>query len=154
MGADMKPRDIYDLSLVKPLRSFYIAREFSTFSAVDAMNFCKCIAPPSSLRRRLAVNDSTTIGVRVVDDGNVVSVCTDAGAHGTHVAGIVGAFDKNDSNNCGVAPGVQIISLKIGDSRLGPCHSHHSRNKLILAQDPWRLELVCAELSSKHRDTM
>lgn len=42
----------------------------------------------------------------------------DTGFHGTHVAGIIGAFDENDKTKNGINPYVQIVSLKIGDSRV------------------------------------
>jgi tripeptidyl-peptidase-2 len=57
--------------------------------------------------------------VDVFDGGNRVMITCDAGAHGTHVAGIIGAHypDKPELN--GIAPGCQIIGIKIGDTRLG-----------------------------------
>jgi tripeptidyl-peptidase-2 len=79
----------------------------------------------------------------VYDDGNLVSIVTDCSPHATHVAGIAAAFhpevcfltfgflDQSYTNSNyrdvlkqepllnGVAPGAQIISCRIGDTRLG-----------------------------------
>lgn len=59
-----------DLSTLEAMRSFKVGRQFRRFSAVDHFNF----------------------SATVLDGGDVLSLCVDAGAHGTHVAGIVAAY--------------------------------------------------------------
>eukprot|EP01117_Protostelium_nocturnum_P004535 TRINITY_DN1637_c0_g1_i1.p1 TRINITY_DN1637_c0_g1~~TRINITY_DN1637_c0_g1_i1.p1 ORF type:complete len:1249 (-),score=365.62 TRINITY_DN1637_c0_g1_i1:533-4279(-) len=81
----------------KVLRNFRDCREFSTISKMDLMNY----------------------SINIYDDGNLVSIVTDCSPHGTHVAGIVGAYHPTQPELNGIAPGVQLISVKIGDTRLG-----------------------------------
>ncbi|UZJ51089.1 hypothetical protein CBS101457_000409 [Exobasidium rhododendri] len=53
--------------------------------------------------------------------GNAValSLVVTSGSHATHVAGIVGANREDDQVKSGVSKGCEIISMKIGDTRLG-----------------------------------
>ena len=80
------------------LASFRQERQFGTFSTLCSCNYV----------------------LNVYEDGDVLSVVTDTSPHGTHVAGIVAAHHPGgDGALDGVAPGAQIVSMKIGDGRMG-----------------------------------
>lgn len=74
----------------------------------------------------LGFGTHVSLCVQVYDGGRTLSLVTDAGSHGTHVAGIAAAYfdaeggdggDGDDLN--GMAPGARVLALKIGDGRLG-----------------------------------
>lgn len=90
--------------------------------------------------------------INIFDDGKVLSIVCDAGAHGSHVAGITSAYFPTESTTetntseddvefqqNGVAPGAKLISFKIGDTRLGSMETGSGLIRaLILA-----IELKC-----------
>ena len=57
--------------------------------------------------------------VGISDDGNLVTLFFDTHGHGTHVAGIIGSYEGPDSRLNGIAPGVEIVAIKIGDGKFG-----------------------------------
>eukprot|EP00929_Paragymnodinium_shiwhaense_P110790 TRINITY_DN7800_c0_g1_i1.p1 TRINITY_DN7800_c0_g1~~TRINITY_DN7800_c0_g1_i1.p1 ORF type:complete len:1265 (+),score=358.68 TRINITY_DN7800_c0_g1_i1:256-4050(+) len=94
--AAVSGREDGDLSAAPAMASFATEREWASLGEAEQMNYC----------------------VNIYDEGAIVSVVCDMSSHGTHVAGISAACypDKPELN--GVAPGAQVVSLKIGDTRL------------------------------------
>jgi tripeptidyl-peptidase-2 len=86
-----------DLGDEKAMTNYKVAREWSTFDEESLLNFA----------------------VNIYDDGNLLSIFADCGAHGTHVAGIVAACYPDNAALNGMAPGAQLVAVKIGDTRLG-----------------------------------
>ena len=85
-----------DLSDEQALTNYRDERQHATFGKKDLLNFA----------------------VNIYEDGDLLSIVADVGAHGTHVAGIVAANYPDRPEINGIAPGAQIVSIKIGDSRL------------------------------------
>nr|XP_018903272.1 PREDICTED: tripeptidyl-peptidase 2 [Bemisia tabaci] len=66
----------------------------------------------------LSPEDQMTVSINVHDNGDVLELVSVCGSHGTHVAAIAAANFPDDPEKNGVAPGAQLVSLTIGDSRL------------------------------------
>lgn len=90
-----------DLTDEELLTNFRVERKYATFADPINLNFA----------------------VNIYDQGDLLSIVTDTGAHGTHVAGIVAAYYPDQPEWNGVAPGAQIVSVKIGDTRLSGMES-------------------------------
>jgi tripeptidyl-peptidase-2 len=86
-----------DLADETLLANYREGRQYASFSADAQLNFA----------------------VNVYEAGNRLSIVAVCGDHGTHVAGIAAACFPEQPDRNGIAPGAQIVSVKIGDTRLG-----------------------------------
>jgi tripeptidyl-peptidase-2 len=103
-----------------PLTNYRIERKYGVFSRLDACSFV----------------------ANVYDEGKVLSIVTDSSPHGTHVAGIATAHHPEEHLLNGVAPGAQIISCKIGDSRLGSMETGTGLTRALIAALEHNCDLV------------
>ena len=57
-----------------------------------------------------------TMGLNVLPEEKIVSFHFDDGSHGTHVAGIAGGYNIGGIDFNGIAPGAQMMSMKLGNN--------------------------------------
>ncbi|MDR3610317.1 MAG: S8 family serine peptidase [Ignavibacteriaceae bacterium] len=86
-----------DLSDEKPIKEYH--KNFDTFKIFN----------PNKLT-------PFTFAMNILPGENILSLHFDDGSHGTHVAGITSGYMLNGTYLKGVAPGANIISLKIGNN--------------------------------------
>lgn len=103
-----------------PLTNYRTERKYGVFSKLDACTFV----------------------ANVYNEGNILSIVTDCSPHGTHVAGIASAFHPKEPLLNGVAPGAQIISCKIGDSRLGSMETGTGLTRALIAVVQHNCDLI------------
>ncbi|KAG0356592.1 subtilase family-domain-containing protein [Gamsiella multidivaricata] len=98
-----------DLTDAPALTDYKVELQYGTFSNQDKCNY----------------------SINIYDDGKMLSIVVIAGSHGTHVAAITAANHPEEPALNGVAPGAQIVSIKIGDSRLGSIETHHALTRAV-----------------------
>lgn len=107
---DVLANNSVDLTQSPALTDFRFEHQHAQFGAVDMLTY----------NVNILTDDSDAEQAITAPKGNpvAVSLVVTSGSHATHVAGIVGAHRTDDEVKNGVAPGCEIVSLKIGDTRL------------------------------------
>jgi tripeptidyl-peptidase-2 len=100
-----------DLADEVMLRPYGVAGEYGVFDSVSNLSF----------------------GVQVYEGGDLLSIVTVNDTHGTHVAAIAAAHDPDNPDRNGIAPGAQIVSIRIGDPRTGGSYGDSERRAVALA---------------------
>ncbi len=111
-----------DLADEKQLRPFGVAGEFATFDSSTNASF----------------------GVQVYEEGNLLSIVTVSGTHGTHVASIATAHFPSDPSRNGIAPGARVLSIKIGDVRTGGSSYGISERRALALAATYGVDIVNA----------
>ncbi|CAM6031897.1 unnamed protein product, partial [Sphagnum compactum] len=73
----------------------------------------------SKYHEMVAIDDIFSVSINVLNAGNLLEIVGISSSHGTHVTAIASGYHPEDPNLNGIAPAARIVSLSVGDSRLG-----------------------------------
>lgn len=111
-----------DLAEEKILQPFGVKGDYASFGEEEASHF----------------------SVQVYEEGNLLSIVTVSGSHGSHVAGIASAHFPDQPQRNGIAPGARILSVKIGDLRSGGSSSGLGEMRAVAACAQYGVDIMNA----------
>lgn len=86
----------------------------------------------------------TTFAVQVYAEGDLLSIVTVSGTHGSHVAAIAASHFPEEPARNGIAPGAGILSIKIGDVRNNGSSTGFSEQRALAAAARHGVDIVNA----------
>ncbi|KAG5677346.1 hypothetical protein PVAND_007111 [Polypedilum vanderplanki] len=107
----------YDCILFKSKESGWIA--VIDISEKGDLENAAVIREYSKFYDMVKIDDYLSVSINVHDDGNTLEIVGMCSSHGTHVASIASGYHPENEDLNGVAPASKIVSLTIGDGRLG-----------------------------------
>ena len=93
---------------------------------------------------RFADPISSTFGVQVYEDGDLLSIVTVSGSHGTHVAAIAAAHFPDDPDRNGIAPGAKIVSVRMGDIRTRGSSNYFGEMRAVASAAQHKVDIMNA----------
>ncbi|MEM7673060.1 MAG: S8 family serine peptidase [Verrucomicrobiota bacterium] len=93
---------------------------------------------------RFADPISATFGIQVYDSGQLLSIVTVSGSHGTHVAAIAAAHFPEEPIRNGIAPGAKILSVRLGDIRTGGSSNYFGEMRAVASAAQHQVDIMNA----------
>ncbi|RDD39583.1 Tripeptidyl-peptidase 2 [Trichoplax sp. H2] len=118
----------------------------AVIDTTETGNLSKCTVLPEfrlqPVYGTFGEDDLLNYTISVYDDGNRLSIVTNAGSHGTHVACITSGYFESTPEKNGIAPGAQILSVKIGDTRLDSMETGPGIVRGLIASKNYGCDLI------------
>eukprot|EP00794_Sanderia_malayensis_P011065 gene11065-12233_t len=112
--------EVGDLASCDLLRNYKVSGDYAFFGKKDLLSY----------------------SVNIYDNGNILSIVTTCSSHGTHVASIAAGFNAETPELNGIAPGAQLISMKIGDTKLDSMETGASIVRAMIAAIENKVDLI------------
>ncbi|XP_023235229.1 tripeptidyl-peptidase 2-like [Centruroides sculpturatus] len=141
-----------DLESCTLLSSYREMMQYAVLTSKDMLNYSINIYDDGNLLEIVSMSNMLNYSINIYDDGNLLEIVSMSTSHGTHVASIAAAYFPDEPERNGIAPGAQIVSIGIGDSRLG---SMETGSSLVAAVDISETgDLESCTLLSSYREMM